>query len=104
LNSSTTKEEEKMTAEKILTKHPLGKSGKNIDRKKYDTLKKTILSALRKDDLTHTELFSRLNKSLKGKFSGNISWYGETVKLDLEAKKIIERTASKPQKYRLTSR
>jgi hypothetical protein len=49
-------------------------------------------------------LFSRLNKGLKGKFSGNISWYGETVKLDLEAKKIIERTASKPQKYRLKSR
>ena len=47
-----------MTAEKILTKHPLGKSGKNIDRKKYDTLKKAILSALRKNDLTHTELFS----------------------------------------------
>ena len=91
----------KMTDEKILTKHPLGKSGKNIDRKKYDTLKRAILSALRKNDLTHTELFSRLNKSLKGKFSGNVSWYGETVKLDLEAKKIIERTASKPQKYRL---
>ena len=94
-----------MTDEKILTKHPLGKSGKNIDREKYDTLKKAILSALRKNDLTHTELFSRLNKSLnkslKGKFAGNISWYGETVKLDLEAKKIIERTASKPQKYRL---
>jgi hypothetical protein len=90
-----------MTAEKIVTKHPLGKNGKNIDRKKYDTLRKAILSALRKNDLTHTELFSRLNKSLKGTFSGNISWYGETVKLDLEARKIIERTASKPQTYRL---
>ena len=93
-----------MTSNKILTKHPLGKSGKNIDRTKYDTLSKAIVSALRKDDLTHTELFSRLNKSLKGNFSGNISWYGETVKLDLEAKKIIERTASKPQRYRLKSR
>ena len=93
-----------MTAEKILTKHPLGKSGKNIDRKKYETLKKAILSALRNKELTQTELFSRLNKSLKGKFAGNISWYGETVKLDLEAKKIIERIASKPQKYRLKSR
>ena len=90
-----------MTAEKILTKHPLGKSGKNIDLKKYDTLRKAIVSALRKDDLTHTELFSRINMSLKGKFAGNISWYGETVKLDLETKKIIERTSSKPQKYRL---
>ena len=93
-----------MTAGKILTKHPQGKSGKNIDRKKYDALKKAILSALRKNDLTHTELFNRLNKTLKGKFSGNISWYGETVKLDLEAKKIVERTASKPQRYRLISR
>jgi hypothetical protein len=93
-----------MREEKILTKHPLGKNGKNIDKQKYETLKKAILSALRNKELTHTELFSRLNKSLKGKFSGNISWYGETVKLDLEAKKIIERTASKPQKYRLKSR
>ena len=82
----------------------MGKTGRNIDKEKYDTLKKTILSALKKNELTHTELFSRLNKDLKGKFSGNISWYGETVKLDLEAKKIIERTASKPQKYRLKSR
>ena len=90
-----------MTAEKILTKHPLGKTGKNIDREKYETLKKGILSALRKNDLTHTELFGRLNKSLKGKFAGNISWYGETVKLDLEARNMIERTPSKPQKYRL---
>ena len=90
-----------MTAEKILTKHPLGKSGKNIDRKKYDSLKKAIMSALRKDEITHTELFGRLNKSLKDKFSGNISWYGETVKLDLEARRMIERTSSKPQKYRL---
>lgn len=93
-----------MTAKKILTKHPLGKTGRNIDREKYDTLKKAIFSALRENDLTHTELFSRLNKNLKGKLAGNISWYGETVKLDLEARKIIERTASKPQKYRLKSR
>jgi hypothetical protein len=76
-----------MSTEKILTKHPLDKSGKNIDGEKYDTLKKAIPSALRKNDLTHNELFSRLNKKLKGKFSGNISWYGETVKLDLEARK-----------------
>jgi uncharacterized protein DUF6958 len=92
-----------MTSEKILTKHPLDKSGKNIDRRKYDALRKAIVSALRRNELTHIELFNRLHKSLKGRFSGNISWYGETVKLDLEAKKIIERTASKPQKYRLKS-
>jgi hypothetical protein len=92
-----------MAEEKILTRHPLGKSGKNISKQKYETLKGAILSALKNQELTHTELFNHLNKSLKGKFAGDISWYGETVKLDLEARKIIERTPSKPQKYRLKS-
>jgi Family of unknown function (DUF6958) len=87
--------------EKIHTRHPLGKTGKNISREKYKTIKKAILSALRGKELTHTELFRELGKSLKGRFSGNISWYGETVKLDLEARKLIERTPSKPQRYRL---
>ena len=90
-----------MNEEKILTKHPQGKSGKNISRQTYDLFKDTILSILKNKELTHTELFNQLNKKLKGKFSGNISWYGETVKLDLEARKLIERTDSKPQKYRL---
>ena len=99
-----TKQVAAMKEEKILTKHPLGKSGKNIDKQKYETLKKAILSALRSKELTHTELFKQLNKNLNKKFSGNISWYGETVKLDLEARKIIGRTSSKPQKYRLKSR
>ena len=90
-----------MAEEKILTKHPQGKTGRNISKKSYDTLKTAILAALRKKELTHTELFEQLNKNLKGKFDGNISWYGETVKLDLEARKIIERTASRPQKYKL---
>jgi hypothetical protein len=90
-----------MTEEKILTKHPLGKNGKNISKQKYEALRDAILSALRSRELTHTELFSQLNKRLNNKFAGNISWYGETVKLDLEARKIIERTSSKPQKYRL---
>jgi hypothetical protein len=91
----------KRPEEKILTKHPLGKSGKNIGKQKYETLKKAIVSALRGKELTHTELFKQINKTLKGKFSGSISWYAETVKLDLEARKIIERTTSKPQEYRV---
>ena len=89
-----------MTEEKILTKHPQGKSGKNISRKTYELFKRAILSVLRGKELTHTKMFQHLNRNLKGRFSGNVSWYGETVKLDLEARKLIERTASKPQKYR----
>jgi hypothetical protein len=90
-----------MAEEKILTKHPQGKTGRNINREIYDTLKAAILAALGKKELTHNELFEQLNQKLNGKFSGNISWYGETVKLDLEARKIIERTNSKPQRYRV---
>lgn len=90
-----------MAEEKILTKHPQGKTGRNISTESYETLKSAILAALRRKELTHTELFEQLNKNLKGKFDGNISWYGETVKLDLEARKIIRRTDSKPQKYRV---
>jgi hypothetical protein len=98
------KKEKQMTEEKILTKHPLGKSGKNISKQKYETLKKAILSALQNKELTHTELSKRLNKSLKSKFSGNISWYAETVKLYLEDRKIVQRTSAKPQTYRLKSK
>ena len=90
-----------MAEEKILTKHPQGKSGRNISKKTYDTVKTAILAALGKKELTHTELFEQLNKRLTGKFDGNISWYGETVKLDLEARKIIERTNSKPKRYKV---
>ena len=93
-----------MAEEKIRTKHPLGKAGRNISREKYESLKSAILAALKNKELTHTELFDELTRRLKSKFSGNVSWYGETVKLDLEARKIIERSSSKPQKYRLKSR
>jgi len=88
----------KMLEEQIVTKHPLGKSGKNIDRQKYGTIKKAIVSGLRSRELTHTELFAQVGKNLRGKFVGNVSWSAETVKLDLEARKVIERTDSKPRK------
>src|SRR5947199_397513 len=49
-----------MADEKTLTKHPQGKSGKNISRQKYETIKRVILSALKNRELTHTELFDQL--------------------------------------------
>jgi hypothetical protein len=90
-----------MAEEKILTKHPLGKTGRNISKKNYSAAKQAIMKALRGKELTHTELFRLVNKDLKGKIDGSISWYAETVKLDLEARKIIRRDSSKPQKYSL---
>src|SRR5262244_2145862 len=91
----------KMSGEKVVTKHPAGKSGRSISKQSYQAMKRAMLSTLRGKELTHTELFRKLNQGLKGKFPGNISWYAETVKLDLEARKVIERTSARPQKYRV---
>ncbi len=89
--------------DKIQTLHPVkGKRNMRIDRDKYEFVKEAMISALQTQDLTHTELFEQLEKSLKGKIEGNVSWYAETVKLDLEARKIIQRNPLKPlTKYRL---
>lgn len=86
----------------IQTLHPeKGKKNKRIPVTYYETVKLAILTALQKRELTHTELIDELTRLLKSQFQENISWYGMTVKLDLEARNIIERTRSKPQKYRI---
>jgi hypothetical protein len=85
----------------VLTKHPLGKINKPVDKRDYEMFKTAILSALRRKELTHTELLNELSSSLRGKFTGNVGWHVMVVKLDLEARKLIERTSSRPQKYRL---
>jgi len=90
-----------MTEEIIQTLHPLGKTGRNISKEKYELIKQTMLAVLKEETLTHNELFEEIEKRLTNKFSGNISWYAETVKLDLEARNMIERTDHKPQKYKL---
>lgn len=90
-----------MTQNQVLTKHPLGKRNQPVDRRDYELFKKAILAALRRAELTHTELLSELTRRLKGKFSGNVGWHLMVVKLDLEARNVIERTSSSPQKYRL---
>jgi hypothetical protein len=91
-----------MKDEKIQTLHPVsGKKNKLISIDKYNMIKHNILSILNEVEPTHTELMERLYSNLKDTFEGGIQWYGESVKLDLEARKIIERTGTKPEKYRL---
>ncbi len=91
-----------MKEEKFQTLHPLpGKTNKNISAEKYNFIKQHILAILSKKDLTHTELMEALYQNVKDNFKGGVQWYGETVKLDLEARKIIVRTRTKPEKYSL---
>jgi hypothetical protein len=91
-----------MKAEQIQTLHPLpGKTNKRISLEKYNLVKDNILFVLKGCELTHTELMEKLYNNIKDNFEGGVQWYGETVKLDLEARKIIERTGTKPDRYRL---
>ena len=89
----------------IQTLHPdQNKTNKRISLEKYKQIKEALLSILQKKTLTHTELMESLYQKVKDRFAGGVQWYGETVKLDLEARKIIERTGTKPDKYRLNAR
>jgi hypothetical protein len=91
-----------MKGEQIQTLHPQpGKTNKRISLDKYNVIKDQIIKILARGELTHTELMEKLYSKVKDSFEGGVQWYGETVKLDLEARKIIERTTTKPEKYRL---
>jgi hypothetical protein len=91
-----------MKEEQIQTLHPLpGKTNKRIALNKYNDIKENLLKILAEKELTHTALMEELYSRVKDTFEGGVQWYGETVKLDLEARKIIERTDTKPEKYRL---
>ena len=88
--------------EKILTLHPQGKKGVHIDRSKYDVMRETILGLLKGKPLTHVELTKAVEGTLKGRFEGSVPWYMEATKLDLEARRAIERVEGKgPATYRL---
>ena len=87
-----------------MTRHPdPGKSGVNISRQKYDAIRVAILDAIRaRGEITFTELTQDVRIRLEGTFEGSISWYVTTVKLDLEARGLIERVPkSRPQRLRL---
>ena len=91
-----------MKEEKIQTLHPNPeKTNKSISLEKYNVIKESILSILKDFEPTHTELMEQLYQNVKDTFEGGVQWYGETVKLDLEARKIIMRTKNKPEKYKL---
>jgi hypothetical protein len=84
---------------RIQLKHPAGKKAVSMDIQKYGVIKNIILGCLKaKGEATHTEILKSLTedfKKNKTKFQGSVEWYMEWVKLDLEARKIIERVDDK---------
>ena len=85
---------------KIQTLHPEpGKSIKLISAEKYEIIKLVILKLLGETPLTHSQLMQAIHDEVHTYFSGNAHWYGETVKLDLEARGLIKRDKAKPPFY-----
>jgi hypothetical protein len=96
--------EKRMSEERIMTLHPdNNKRGVNIDKEKYESMRKTIICQLRTgNEMSFKQLGDAVGKKLENNFSGSISWYYTTVKLDLEARGIIKRIGkSSPQMLRL---
>ena len=89
-----------MKTETIQTLHPNPeKTNKKIALEKYLRIKEVILEILGTQESTHMELMEEIYEKTKGNFEGNAQWYGETVKLDLEARQIISRSKTKPVRY-----
>lgn len=87
---------------KVLTLHPQGKQGRSIDRFKYELTRQAILDCLQERDMTQDELVRCVVVRLQNRFEGSKGWYMESVKLDLEARKVIERYKAKPRdRYRI---
>lgn len=91
---------------KIQLKHPSNKKAVSMNKLKYDPLKKAVLSFLKTHgESTHSEILESVTETFKKNktvFEGSIEWHMEWVKLDLEARKEIKRTADKsPIKFSL---
>lgn len=83
--------------ERILTLHPEGKKGVNILRSKYETTRECLLGIFADfPEISHKDLTRLSKERLNDKLEGNISWYMETVLLDLIARAIIQKISDKP--------
>ncbi|MBK6828229.1 MAG: hypothetical protein IPG86_15860 [Chitinophagaceae bacterium] len=91
---------------KILTLHPEGKKGVNISLTRYEQIKKFIIDTVRtKKEISFGALADLAVSKLTGKFDGKVTWYIVTVKLDLEARRMIERIpGTSPHQLRIPAK
>jgi hypothetical protein len=96
-------------AERVETLNPHTGQGPRISRDKYEDMKGAILAAL--PDSGEGLTLAELAEAAEGRVTpevfadASIPWFVTTVKLDLEARGLIERVpGAKPQRLRRSSR
>ncbi|GAA4275130.1 hypothetical protein U6A24_17325 [Aquimarina gracilis] len=89
--------------DKIMTLHPQGKTGVNILKRRYNIIKDFILKTIKEHtQISYEKLSDMAIEELSTSFDGKVVWYIVTVKLDLEAREIIERVPkTSPHELRL---
>ena len=89
--------------EKIMTLHPAGEQGVNIDKGKYDMVRQAVEETLRaQPGITFSEMTEEVGRRIGDVFDGSVGWYVTSVKLDLEARGVLERVDGRsPQRLRL---
>ena len=94
------------TARKFQTIHPeAGKQGTRIDAAKYEAMKAALLAVVPAtgDGVRFMDLGEAVEPHLPDELfaDASVSWYVVTVKLDLEARGLIERVpGARPQRVR----
>lgn len=89
--------------ERVLTLHPDPvKKGVRVDRARYEAVRDAILHAVPAagDGLPFGRLSDEVRARVpEGLFAGaSIAWYTTTVKLDLEARGLLQRLPGSPQR------
>ncbi len=78
--------------ERIMTRHPQGKKGVHILKRRYDFIKEFIVRTIEAaGEISYEQLNDIAIEQLRNTFDGKVTWYIVSVKLDLEARNIIER-------------
>ncbi len=77
----------------ILTLHPEGKKGVNISQEKYERVRQVVVDIVENNPrITFSDMADLAKiKLIAQEFDGKPLWYITTIKLDLEARGIIER-------------
>lgn len=90
-------------AKRVRTLHPEGKQGVNIEKSKYDGMRRALLAVIRRraEGVRFMDLTDLVRPKLDRAVFGpdvSVKWYVVTVKQDLEARGLVEQVpGARPQ-------